>query len=80
MELKQWIDQLLPENSTIPVRMPQFKGTFTNRVKNKHLTSGLGTAIGSSIRTSIRDTFCESSEDTDYGSNQTYNDIEEDVF
>lgn len=80
MQLKESLDSALPEGSTNSVRMPQFKGTFMNRVRNKKLTSNTASAFGSSIRTALRETFCESSEDTDYGSDQTYNNIEEDIF
>lgn len=80
MQLKKSLDGRLPEGSTNSVRMPQFKGTFMNRVRNRRLTDNAASAFGGSIRTALRETFCESSEDTDYGSDQTYNNIEEDIF
>lgn len=80
MQLKKSLDSRLPEGSTNSVRMPQFKGTFMNRVRNRRLTDNAASAFGSSLRTALRETFCESSEDTDYGSDQTYNNIEEDIF
>lgn len=80
MQLKKSLDSRLPEGSTNSVRMPQFKGTFMNRVRNRRLTDNAASAFGGSIRTALRETFCESSEDTDYGSDQTYNNIEEDIF
>lgn len=80
MELKKDLDSRLPEGSTNSVRMPQFKGTFANRVRNAALTRSTLSAFTGSIRTSINETFCKSSEDTDYGSDQTYNSIEEDIF
>ena len=78
MQLKTDLDARLPEGSTLAVRMPQFKGTFTNIVKNQ--TVGKAKAIGSALRSKMRDTFCESSEDTDFGSDQTYNSEEEERF
>lgn len=80
MQLKKSLDSRLPEGSTNSVRMPQFKGTFMNRVRNRRLTDNAASAFGGSIRTALRETFCESSEDTEYGSDQTYNNIEEDIF
>lgn len=78
MQLKTDLDARLPEGSTLAVRMPQFKGTFTNIVKNQNV--GRAKAIGSTLRSKMRDTFCESSEDTDFGSDQTYNSEEEERF
>lgn len=78
MDIKKSLDSRLPEGSTTPVRAPQFKGRFTNIIRNQ--TSGIVKATGSAIRSKIRDTFCESSEDTDFGSDQTYNSEEEEMF
>lgn len=80
MQLKKSLDSRLPEGSTNSVRMPQFKDTFMGRVRNRRLTDNAASAFGGSLRTALRETFCESSEDTDYGSDQTYNNIEEDIF
>ena len=78
MILKTSLDDRLPEGSTLAVRMPQFKGTFTNIVRNQN--SRIDKAVGSALRSKLRDTFCESSEDTDFGSDQTYNSEEEERF
>ena len=78
MILKASLDDRLPEGSTFAVRMPQFKGTFTNIVRNQN--SRIDKAVGSALRSKLRDTFCESSEDTDFGSDQTYNSEEEERF
>lgn len=78
MQLKMSLDERLPEGSTLPVRMPQFKGTFTNIVRNQN--SGRVKSVGSALRSRLRDTFCESSEDTDFGSDQTYNSEDEERF
>lgn len=79
MSLKESIDSRLPEGSTLWVRAPQFKGTYTNIVKNNKAL-GVKDAHGSALRMMLRETFCESSEDTDYGSEQTYNSEEEEIF
>lgn len=77
MELKRSLDSRLPEGSTLPVRMPQFKGTFTNLIRNN---GGLLKGTGAALRSKLRDTFCESSEDTDFGADNTYNSEEEERF
>lgn len=79
MELKRSLDGRIPEGSTMSVRMPQFKGRFIARVKNQ-IGTGTIKAIGHALRSNILDTFCESSEDTDYGSDQTYSSVEEQLF
>lgn len=80
MALKRKLDSRLPEGSTNVYRMPQFKGTFLNKVRNKKLTESTNTAVKSTICQNIRNTFCEDSEDRDFGSELTYNSIEEDIF
>lgn len=80
MQLKVDLDSRLPEGSTLEVRLPQFKGAFMNRMRNAALTEGKGKAFGHALRGSIMETFCESSEDTDYGSNNTYNSEDEEKF
>lgn len=79
MQLKQGLDRLLPEHSTTPVRMPQFKGTFTNIVKNQ-TSNNIFQKGKVAFASKLRDTFCESSEDTMFGSDQTYNSMEEEMF
>lgn len=80
MSLKTSLDERLPEGSTIDVRMPQFKGTFTMEVRNRNLYENKVSALGHSIRTSFLENFCESSEDQDFGSLNTYNSEEEELF
>lgn len=77
MELKRELDSRLPENSTFAVRMPQFKGTYMNKVQNRRYFDNVLTAHRSALRRELSDTFCETSEDTDFGSNNTYNKKEE---
>lgn len=80
MEFKSKLDSLLPEGSTNPVRMPQFKGTTMNKIRNRNLTDNLPKSLLYTLRRNIADTFVEDSEDRDFGSDQTYNTIEEDMF
>lgn len=80
MGLKTEIDSMLGETHTVAHRMPQFKGTFSNKIRNRKLfESGTKATIGT-IRATLRDLFCEDSEDTEYGSAQTYNTLDEDMF
>lgn len=80
MALKTSLDERLPEGSTLSVRMPQFKGTFTSEVKNRSLYESKASALKHSLRTSFLENFCESSEDQDFGSLNTYNSEEEELF
>lgn len=75
-QLKDNLDSLLPEGSTLSVRLPQFKGTFVDIAKNHGGIKGVGAAL----RSKLIDAFCESSEDTDFGADNTYNSEEEQVF
>ena len=77
---KMNIDARLGDVHTKGHRAPQFKGTFIDKLNNKRLFEGTGKAFRHTLRGEIRDTFCESSEDTDYGSNATYNSEEEMLF
>lgn len=80
MQLKADLDRRLPEGSMPLHRMPQFKGTFSNKIRNRRLFENSSKATIHTVMTEIRDTFCEDSEDTDFGSQQTYNTIDEDMF
>ena len=80
MELKRDLDSRLPDGTTNEVRMPQFKGTFTNKIRNKGLFESATKATIGTIKNELAETFCESSEDTDFGSDQTYNTLDEDIF
>ena len=80
IRLKTNIDSRLGDVHTKGHRAPQFKGTFIDKVGNKRLFEGTGAAIRHTIRGEIRDTFCESSEDTHYGSDATYNSEAEMLF
>ena len=80
MALKESLDGMIPEGSTLPVRMPQFKGTFVQQLRNRRLYEGGIKAFVHTLRNSILEKFCESSEDTEYGSLQTYNSEDESLF
>ena len=80
MQLKAALDSRLPEGSMPLHRMPQFKGTFSNKIRNRRLFENSSKATIHTVMTEIRDTFCEDSEDTEFGSQQTYNTIDEDMF
>lgn len=80
MAMKAKLDSRLPEGSTNLYRMPQFKGTFLNKVRNRRLTESTSSAIKGTICQTVRSTFCEDSEDRDFGSELTYNSLEDDIF
>lgn len=80
VQLKRNIDSRLGETHTKDYRAPQFKGTFMDKVRNRRLYENASSAITHTVLGELRDTFCESSEDTDYGSNSTYNSEDEQLF
>ena len=81
LKFKKNYDDVLPENATRNVRAPQFLGTFTNKmhnvnVENKNIfTCGLR-QIGV-ICKNIRDMFVENCEDTDFGTDNNFNSLED---
>lgn len=80
VQLKRNIDSRLGETHTVDYRAPQFKGTFVDKVNNRRLYEKTSKSITHTVLGELRDTFCESSEDTEYGSNSTYNSVEEQLF
>lgn len=80
IQLKRNIDNRLGEVHTRDYRAPQFKGTFMDKVRNKRLYEGTADAVKHTVIGEIRDTFCETSEDYEYGSNATYNNEDEQLF
>lgn len=80
VQLKRNVDSRLGETHTRDYRAPQFKGTFMDKVRNRRLYENTSSAITHTVIGELRDTFCESSEDTEYGSNSTYNSEEEQLF
>lgn len=80
VQLKRNIDSRLGETHTKDYRAPQFKGTFMDKVSNRRLYENVSSAITHTVLGELRDTFCESSEDIEYGSNSTYNSEDEQLF
>ena len=78
MMLKEHLDELLPENTGFRYKVPQFKGRTMDRLKNTK--NSKGSMAKTFFRTNIAEIFVEDSEDTDYGNNQTFNSLEEDIF
>lgn len=79
MSLKQEIDGLIDGNGVM-YRAPQFKGTTTDKIKNRMLFENSNKAVLYTLRNNLADTFLEDSEDTQFGSQLTYNTIDEDMF
>lgn len=74
---KSEIDRRLGDLHTTSHRAPQLRGTFIDRVRNKTQEASVIGALTSKTLSSFRDMFCETSVDTDYGSNATYSDTSE---
>lgn len=87
-QLKMECDDCLPVNSNRVYRMPMFRGTFVERMRNRMKVgqSGGATFVGamaSNTRENIINTFLINSEDNEFGSTQTYNtekDTEDNLF
>ena len=80
--LKEKLDAKLPQGSTTSYRLPQFKGTFMNSVRNQRaLEKGTSKNFNAWRKTVgrrvILESFVETSEDEDYGSLQTMNSPDE---
>lgn len=70
---KAELDRRIGHIHTVSHRVPQLRGTFIDRMKNRIAPDGVMRAVGNTTWQSIVDTFCESSVDTDYGGESTYN-------
>lgn len=79
-QIKEELDSLLPDGATHNWRAPQFKGTFMNKVQNKRMLMSRGKSYKKAVRDEILETFCESSEDTDYGDQTTMNNPNEELM
>lgn len=79
-ELKDSLDALLEHRSTTSVRLPQFRGNYINRVRNKARFGRATGAVLKSFREELTEAFCETSEDYEYGSDNTYNDDSDNPF
>lgn len=77
--IKSEIDQMLDGNG-VTHRLPQFKGSTADKIRNKRLTERTDKAILYTLRNELAETFLEDSEDTEFGSQLTYNTVDEDMF
>lgn len=78
--IKKELDDLLEPGAAHNWRAPQFKGVVSTRIANKMATYSAVKSTGLAMRESFFETFCESSEDEDYGSNNTFNNPESDLL
>lgn len=78
--IKKELDDLLEPGAAHNWRAPQFKGVVSTRIANKMTTYSAAKSTGLAMRESFFETFCESSEDEDYGSNNTFNNPESDLL
>lgn len=77
---KKILDSRLFPGSTLNYRAPQFKGRFTQRIKNQDSGSRVG-KVRKAWGRMILDTFCEEENDASlWGSEVTYNSDEEMMF
>lgn len=81
LEFKQNYDAVLPKNATRNVRAPQFLGTFTNKIHNVNVENKSIFTCGlrqiETICKNIRDMFVENCEDTDFGTDNNFNSLED---
>ena len=85
MAIKQELDSMLPEGATQYYRLPQFRGTFINSVRNKALLkSGVlkgARALGNTFgRRAIMENFIETADDQDFGDMTTMNNPDEELL
>lgn len=86
MEIKHELDSFLPGGSTVFYRMPQFRGTFNNTVRNKanFFETGHYKKARSWMKTfgrrGILESFVETADDTDYGDMTSMNNPDEELL
>lgn len=85
MQLKQELDSRLPAGAAVSYRLPQFRGTFMNSVRNKAiLEKGPFKKTKSWFKTFGRrgflESFVETADDTDYGDMTTMNHPDEELL
>jgi len=80
LDLKRHLDSKLGDGATNLYRLPQFKGTFTNKMKNRKYLENTAQAFKNTLKEKIIYTFAEDSEDVDYGSDMTYNEFGNDIM
>lgn len=84
-KIKEELDSMLPIGATVSHRLPQFRGTFMNSVRNSRpLERGMFKTANAWRKTFgrrvILESFVETSQDTDYGSLHTMNSPEEELL
>lgn len=84
-KIKEELDSMLPVGSTTSHRLPQFRGTFMNSVRNSRaLEKGAFKTANAWRKTFgrrvILESFVETSEDTDYGDLNTMNSPNEELL
>lgn len=84
-KIKEELDSMLPIGSTVSQRLPQFRGTFMNSVRNSMpLEKGPFKAANAWRKTFgrrvILESFVETSEDTDYGNLHTMNSVDDELL
>ena len=84
-QIKNELDSMLPIGSTTSHRLPQFRGTFMNSVRNSRpLEKGIFKTANAWRKTFgrrvILESFVETSEDTDYGDLNSMNSPDEELL
>lgn len=86
MDIKTELDSYLPAGATISYRMPQFRGTFNNTVRNRANFFEYGhykkarAWMKTFGRRGILEAFVETADDTDYGDMTTMNNPDEELL
>lgn len=77
MQIKNELDSMLPQGATVSYRLPQFRGTFNDSLRNANISVGFVGRVKNFAknfwRRDIIDAFCLNSQDTDYGDLNTIN-------
>ena len=84
-KIKNELDSMLPIGATTSYRLPQFRGTFMNSVRNsraleKGALKGVNAWRKTFGRRVILESFVETSEDTDYGDLNSMNSPDEELL
>lgn len=85
LKIKEELDSALPKGSTLSYRLPQFKGTFMNSVRNSMAMEKGGNKVLNAFRKTfgrrvILESFVETAEDEEYGSLHTMNSPDEELL
>ena len=81
IKIKQELDnKYLPVGATKYYRLPQFRGTFTQRLKNNGISMSLDAGPIKALRSKTAELFTVDSDDYQFGNCHHYNTLEEDMF